>query len=256
MTPSVVPGASTRTCQVIVALDVASADEARTLVRRLGPELDFVKVGLELFTREGPPAVHLLREEGLRVFLDLKLHDIPNTVAGAVRSARGLDAELLTLHASGGRAMMEAAAQAAGEGAFEGGSTHLTLLAVTLLTSMDGAGAAEAWGRTGDAVEPAAEVRRLAELALGSGVGGVVASPHEARDLRERLGPQAAIVTPGIRFAGGDAHDQHRIATPGDAARAGASHLVLGRAVTGASDPAGALARAREEVAQALEEAS
>ncbi len=227
-----------------MALDVADAAEARALVGRLGPGLDFVKVGLELYTREGPPVVRMLRERGLRVFLDLKLHDIPNTVAGAVRSAGELDVELLTLHASGGHRMLAAAAEAAGPG--------LHLLAVTVLTSLGAGEVAEAWGRPDGSLDPEAETLRLARLARGAGVHGVVSSPREARALRGALGPDALVVTPGIRFAEGDAHDQTRVATPAAAARAGASHLVLGRAVTAATDPARALARARAEVEEAV----
>jgi orotidine-5'-phosphate decarboxylase len=227
--------------RIIVALDVASAAEAHALVRRCGPELDFVKVGLELFTREGPAVVRSLRDAGLRVFLDLKLHDIPNTVAGAVRAAAALDVELLTVHASGGPRMLAAAAEAAAP-------SGLRLLAVTALTSLDARELASSWGRAPADVDPGAEVARLAGLAAEAGVNGVVCSPHEAAALRALLGPDAALVTPGIRLAGGDAHDQSRVATPGAAVRAGASHLVVGRAVTAAPDPNEALARVREEV--------
>jgi orotidine-5'-phosphate decarboxylase len=229
-----------------VALDVADAAEVRALVGRLGPGLDFVKVGLELYTREGPQVVRMLREAGLRVFLDLKLHDIPNTVAGAVRSAGALDVELLTLHASGGHRMLAAAAEAAPA------SGGLRLLAVTVLTSLGAGEVAEAWGRPDGSVDPEEETLRLARLAQGAGVHGVVSSPREARTLREALGSDALIVTPGIRFADGETHDQTRVATPAAAARAGASHLVLGRAVTAAPDPAAALARAVAEVEEAV----
>jgi orotidine-5'-phosphate decarboxylase len=232
--------------ELIVALDVASARDARGLVHRCGPGLDFVKVGLELFTREGPEVVRILRGEGLRVFLDLKLHDIPNTVAGAVHAARELDVELLTVHASGGPRMLAAAAEASG--------ADLRLLAVTVLTSLGADELAASWGRAAGDVDPAAEADRLAALAACAGLGGVVCSPREAAMLRSRLGPDAAIVTPGIRFAGGDAHDQARVATPASAVRAGASHLVLGRAVTAHASPADALAQAKEEVAGAMAE--
>ncbi len=239
--------------ELIVALDVPSTSDARTLVRNCGPQLDFVKVGLELFTREGPEVVRVLRGEGLRVFLDLKLHDIPNTVAGAVHAARDLDVELLTVHASGGHRMLSAAAEAASEGAFERGSSGFRLLAVTVLTSLGAGEVAESWGRAEGTVDPGAEAERLALLAAGAGVKGVVCSPREAAGLRDRMGPAAAIVTPGIRFAGEEAHDQTRVATPAAAVRAGASHLVLGRAVTAHPDPAGALERARAEVVAARE---
>lgn len=228
---------------IFVALDVPDARAARALVSRLGPGLDRVKVGLELYTREGPALVGWLREQGLRVFLDLKLHDIPRTVGSAARAAASLEVEFLTLHASGGRRMLEAAVEAT-----HARSTGPRLLAVTLLTSLSGAEVGEAWGRTPDP-DPEAEVLRLASLARHAGVHGVVASPREAPALRALLGPEPAIVTPGIRFAEGEAHDQVRIATPGAAARSGASHLVVGRAVTHAPDPAQALARVRAEVA-------
>jgi orotidine-5'-phosphate decarboxylase len=224
---------------VIVALDVPTADRAMALVDALGPRLTFVKVGLELHTREGTEVVARLRERGLRVFLDLKLHDIPNTVAGAVRSAGALGVELLTLHAAGGVRMMEAAAAAAPPG--------LGLLAVTVLTSMAEADLAEAWGRS-EPLDPRTEVLRLATLAQRAGIAGVVASPQEAGALRALLGPDASIVTPGIRLPGGEAHDQRRIATPAQAMAVGASHLVIGRAITDASDPAAVLGAILDEV--------
>ncbi|TVP42423.1 MAG: orotidine-5'-phosphate decarboxylase [Gemmatimonadales bacterium] len=239
--------------EIIVALDVPTAAEARRLVSRLGPDLDFVKVGLELFTREGPPVVRMLRDLGLRVFLDLKLHDIPHTVAAAVRAARELDVELLTVHASGGPRMLAAAAEAAdaplsGTVVSGGPQGGLRLLAVTVLTSLASDELAGTWGRDPDALDTEAEVLRLAALAAGCGIGGVVASPREAPALRTVLGAEALLVTPGIRFAGGERHDQARVATPGSAVAAGASHLVLGRAVTSHADPASALSRVRGEV--------
>lgn len=224
---------------VIVALDVPTADRALALVEVLGPRLTFVKVGLELYTREGPGVVEALRARGLRVFLDLKLHDIPNTVAAAVRSAGELEVDLLTLHAAGGRRMLEAAAAAA--------PANLNLLAVTVLTSMTEADLGEAWGRT-DLLEPRSEVTRLAALALEAGIPGVVASPQEAGALRALLGPKAPIVTPGIRLPGGAAHDQRRTATPAQAIAVGASHLVVGRPITEAPDPSRVLEAILDEV--------
>jgi orotidine-5'-phosphate decarboxylase len=223
---------------LIVALDVPTQRQALGLVDRLGDAGTFYKVGLELYTREGPAVVRLLRERGKRVFLDLKLHDIPNTVAGAVRAARDLGVDLLTVHATGGADMMAAAVDAAGD--------RLRLLAVTVLTSLDEAALAAVWRRT--VLELPDEVVRLAELALGAGVHGVVSSAREVAALRARLGEDAYLVTPGIRLAGESAHDQARVATPGAAVAAGASALVLGRAVTAADDPAAALARVRREV--------
>jgi orotidine-5'-phosphate decarboxylase len=225
---------------VIVALDVPTAEEAMALVDALGPRLTFVKVGLELHTREGVRVVEALRARGLRIFLDLKLHDIPATVAGAVRSAGMLGVDLLTVHGSGGRRMLEAAAAAAPPG--------LTLLAVTVLTSMAEEDLAEAWGRTDASLEPRREVVRLAAMAQQAGIPGVVASPQEAGALRALLGPEAPIVTPGIRLPGGAAHDQRRIATPAQAVAVGASHLVIGRPITEAADPAQVLEAILDEV--------
>ncbi len=221
--------------QLIVALDVPSPTEALDLVDRLGGEADFYKVGLELYTRAGPPLIAALRERGARIFLDLKLHDIPNTVARAVEAAAAMEVELLTLHATGGSAMLEAARDAA--------DGSVDLLAVTVLTSLGASDVEEIWGRELHSVRE--EVVRLAGLARDAGVDGVVSSAQEARDLRRLLGPEAHVVTPGIRLAGGDTHDQNRIATPEAAVRDGASHLVIGRAVTLADDPVEALARIR-----------
>ncbi len=225
--------------QVIIPLDVPTLDDARRLVDSLGEAADFYKVGLELFTAEGSAAVQALKERDKRVFLDLKLHDIPSTVARAVAQARILEVDLLTLHATGGRAMMEAAAQAAGD--------DLTLLGVTVLTSMTSADMENSWGREVDSIEE--EVVRLATLVRDSGVGGVVASVREAAPIKRALGSDLVVVTPGIRFAGGDAHDQARVATPAAAVAAGADYLVIGRSVTQAPDPAEALRRVHEEMA-------
>lgn len=225
--------------QVIIALDVPTLDQALGLVDSLGEGADFYKVGLELFTREGPSVVQALRGRGKRIFLDLKLHDIPNTVARAVARARDLEVDLLTLHATGGRPMMEAAAEAAGG--------HLTLLGVTVLTSMTAADMLDSWGRVVDSLEE--EVVRLARLARESGVGGVVASVREAAPIKEAVGTDLLVVTPGIRLAGDDAHDQARVSTPAEAVAAGADYVVVGRSVTGAPDPAAALRRVYEDAA-------
>jgi orotidine-5'-phosphate decarboxylase len=222
----------------VVALDVPDAAAATALLDRLGPAASFVKVGLQLFTAEGPAVVRALRERGLRVFLDLKLHDIPNTVAHAVRSAAALDVELLTVHASGGAAMLRAAVEAAA-------GTPLTLLGVTVLTSLDERGLGEAWGR--EKVEMEKEVERLARLAAGCGIPGVVASVREIPAVR-RAAPDLRVLAPGIRLAGDAAGDQSRTATPAEAARLGADYVVLGRSVSAAADPAVALARAVDEL--------
>lgn len=225
--------------EICVALDVASEGEALALVDRLGGSADFYKVGLELFTVAGPSVVHRLRERGKRVFLDLKLLDIPNTVAGAVASAGRLGVDLLTLHTTGGPAMMSAAAAAA--------PPSLRLLGVTLLTSFAASEVEAVWGRS--LVSLRSEVLRLAELARTSGLGGVVASPLEAADIRRKLGPGILIVTPGIRRAGDDLNDQTRVATPASAVEAGADILVVGRAVTAAPDPVAALLAVQAEMA-------
>ena len=227
--------------QVIIPLDVPSLDEAMGLVDSLGEATDCYKVGLELFTSAGPAAVQALKERDKRVFLDLKLHDIPNTVERAVGRARDLEVDLLTLHATGGRRMMEAAAEAAGD--------DLTLLGVTVLTSMTSSDVEDSWGRVVDSLEE--EVVRLARLARESGVGGVVASVREAAPSRSALGGDLVVVTPGIRLAGDDAHDQARVSTPAEAVAAGADYLVIGRSITQAPDPAEALRRVYEEMAGA-----
>lgn len=224
----------------ILALDVAGAEDALALAERV-PRADFVKVGLQLYTAAGPPIVRELRARGRRVFLDLKLHDIPNTVAGAVASAAALDAELLTVHAVGGEAMLRAATRAAAEE-----SDTLSLLAVTVLTSLSARELERAWDR--EAVDLESEVVRLARSARDSGIPGVVASVQEARAIRSRLGGGLRILTPGIRLAGDSAGDQARVATPAEAARQGADYLVLGRTVTAAADPVAAYDRVLDEL--------
>jgi orotidine-5'-phosphate decarboxylase len=213
---------------LIVALDVSNAEKARALVAQLGESVGFYKVGKELFTAVGPTLVRDLVAGGKKVFLDLKFHDIPNTVAGAVRSAASLGVSLLTVHASGGSKMLEAAAQAAAQS-----GAKPTVLAVTVLTSLDSGGLEEV-GVSGG-VE--AQVLRLAGLALRAGCGGIVASAQEAARLRQALGEGFTLVTPGIRPAGGIAADQARVVTPEDAIRAGANFLVVGRPITAADDP-------------------
>ena len=219
------------------------------IVRSLGDLCRFYKVGLELFTAEGPGVVRALRAEGHEVFLDLKLHDIPNTVRGAARSAARLGVRLLTVHASGGTAMLEAAVQGAREGGEEatGSADGCGILAVSVLTSMDAGALAEAWGRRGD-VDVSGEVLRLADLARGAGAHGLVCSGREAARVREAHGDALAILVPGIRFAEGASHDQARVATPRGAVDAGARYLVFGRAVTSAEDPRAAMRRALGEI--------
>lgn len=218
----------------IVALDVAGEREAFELVDAL-PRADYFKVGLQLFTAAGPDVVRELRARGRRVFLDLKLHDIPNTVARAVESAAALGVDLLTVHASGGAAMLKAAAAVEGP----------ALLAVTVLTSLSDRELAEAWGRS--AAESGAEAARLARIAADAGIHGVVASVHEIGAIRS-VAEELRVLTPGIRLEGDAAGDQTRVATPASAARLGADYLVLGRTVTAAADPAAALDRALAEI--------
>jgi orotidine-5'-phosphate decarboxylase len=212
--------------RIIVPLDVSSADEARVLVDRLRGRVGMFKIGSQLFTAAGPGFVRELAASGEKVFLDLKFHDIPNTVAGAVSAASQLGVSLLDVHALGGRAMLEAAV-----GALP--ALGARLLAVTILTSMDEGG----HGEVGLGGQVADSVRRLALLASEAGLDGVVASPHEVALVREACGPEFLIVTPGIRPTGSAAGDQARAATPRAALDAGADLLVVGRPITAASDP-------------------
>lgn len=221
---------STR-AQPIIALDVPTLAEAEALVARLGPAADFVKIGLELFTAEGPRVVERMLGQGRRVFLDLKLHDIPTTVRGAARSAAAMGVSLLTVHGYGGAAMVEAAVEGAGTGT--------GILVVTVLTSTDTRALGVTLGR--DVPEMGAEVLRLAGVANAARAHGIVCSGHEVAAVRTTY-PSLAPLVPGIRLAGGAAHDQARIVTPERAAADGAAYLVLGRAVTAAPDPAAVLA--------------
>lgn len=218
----------------IVALDVPSTADALGLVERLGNLCRFYKVGSELFTAAGPRIIGVLVDRGCDVFLDLKFHDIPNTVAGAVRSAAQLGVRLVTVHASGGEAMLRAAVAAAAEQ-----SRGCGILAVTVLTSLDAAQLGKAWGRA-DAVDPTREVLRLAGAAADAGAYGVVCSGLEAAAVHDRH-PELALLVPGVRLAGGAAQDQARVVTPATAAAVGARYVVLGRAVTDTEDPRGAM---------------
>jgi orotidine-5'-phosphate decarboxylase len=222
--------------EVILALDLPSGAEAMRLLDRL-PEARWVKVGSILMTREGAPFVRALIGRGHRVFLDLKWHDIPNTVSGAVRAARELGVTMATVHTLGGRTMMEAATEAAGG--------VLELVGVTVLTSHDEVSYARAVGR--EDVAMGEEVARLADEAVAAGLAGVVCSPGEVEGVRRILPDGARIVVPGIRAESDAAGDQVRIATAGAAAAAGATHLVVGRPILLAADPAAALARLAAE---------
>ena len=227
--------------RLVVALDFADEHEALKLVDKLGQTCQWYKVGMELYYAAGNRIVRQLRERGFNIFLDLKLHDIPNTVVGAVRSAAKAGASLLTIHASGGEAMMTAAAEAASAP----GSPRL--LAVTVLTSMD----ANQLAGIGISASPAEQVFRLAKLAQRSGIDGMVCSPEEVAILRRETGPKTLLVIPGIRPAGSAVGDQKRVATPVQAIRDGASLLVVGRPITRASDPAAAAQAILNEIAGA-----
>jgi orotidine-5'-phosphate decarboxylase len=226
---------------VIIPLDVPSVSDAFALVDRLGDEADFYKVGFELYTRGGLEVVRELVSREKRVFLDIKLHDIPNTVARAVEAASDLGVDLLTLHASGGQRMMAAAAEAR--------SSHLKLLGVTVLTSMTTDEMASVWGREISSVRD--EVLRLANLGKEAGLDGIVSSALEASWIRQKIGPSFLIVTPGIRPAGSDSDDQNRVATPREAVQSGADFLVIGRPITQADDPSAAFAAVLKEIEEA-----
>lgn len=229
--------------KLIVALDVANEEKARALVRELGETVGFYKVGKELFTAVGPSIVHDLIASGKKVFLDLKFHDIPNTVAAAVRTAASLGVSLLTVHASGGSRMVRAAAEAAAQSA-----SKPTVLAVTVLTSL----AATDLEEIGISGSVEAQVLRLAGLAVNAGCGGIVASAQEAVRLRQALGTGFTLVTPGIRPAGGIDADQARVVTPGDAILAGANYLVVGRPITAADYPTEAAEAIIQQIERAL----
>ncbi len=217
--------------RIIVALDLPTRDAALALARELSPHPGLFKIGLQLFIAAGPDIVREVRDLGSRVFLDLKLHDIPNTVGRAVESASSLGAEMLTIHLSGGSAMIAAAVAAA--------PAELLLLGVTVLTSSDAGTLRE----TGVSAPVEDQVASLAQLGVNAGLRGLVASPHELRKLRAAQGDKVQIVTPGIRPAGADANDQKRAMTPAEALAAGADYLVIGRPITAAPHPREALER-------------
>lgn len=229
--------------KLIVAMDLPDRSAALESVERLSGHVGFFKIGLELFTREGPRLVEEIRDRGQKVFLDLKLHDIPNTVRGAVRSACRLGVQMLTVHASGGPAMLTAASQEA-----QSSDSSLLLLAVTALTSLSEveinamgiAGSVEQW------------VDRLAAMAQNSGIQGIVASSKELSLLRSRFGSTLQFVIPGIRPAGAALQDQLRTATPGEAIRGGANYIVVGRPILQAPDPADAADSIAEEIQKNL----
>jgi orotidine-5'-phosphate decarboxylase len=228
--------------QLIVALDVSSAAQAQKIVSSLGDAVSLYKVGMQLYTAEGPAIVRELVASGRRVFLDLKYHDIPNTVASAVREAGKLGVSLLTVHGSGGSKMLRAAAEAARES-----NPEMKVVAVTVLTSMDQDDLNEIMhGNLGE------QVVYLAGLALRAGCHGVVSSAREVRAIRTRLGNDFLVVTPGVRPAGAAHGDQARVVTPAEAIAAGATHLVVGRPITAAANPA----QEAESIVQEIEHAA
>lgn len=225
--------------RVIVALDFSEAAQALALVERLDPTQCRLKVGKELFTRSGPALVETLQGKGFEIFLDLKFHDIPNTVAKACKAAAELGVWMVNVHALGGRKMMEAAHEAVASAAHQP-----RLIAVTVLTSMGAVDLAE----TGLPGSPEDNVRRLARLAALARLDGVVCSPREVTMLRDSLGADFQLVTPGVRPAGAALNDQTRVATPEDAIRMGSTYLVIGRPITQADDPLAALTAINEGI--------
>jgi orotidine-5'-phosphate decarboxylase len=233
--------------RLIVALDLPSAVQARQVVAAVGDSASIFKIGKQLFTAEGPQVVRDLVASGHEVFLDLKFHDIPNTVAGAVSAAAMLGVRMLTVHASGGLRMLQAAVQTARDSRLGTRNSQLAILAVTVLTSLNDEDLQEI-GVSGRILDQAL---RLAALARTAGCDGIVCSPREVRELRRELGAGFLIVTPGIRPAGDASGDQQRVMTPAEAIAAGASHIVVGRPITAAPDPAAAARRIVEEIAGA-----
>ena len=227
--------------ELIVALDVSSTTEVEQTIDRLGDAVSFYKIGLELFSAVGPDVVRAVKNRGKRVFLDLKLHDIPRTVERAVSVGASLGADLMTIHAAGGKAMIQAAKNAA----LAAGAGAPKILAVTILTSLDQSDLDD----LGIARSVAAQVEALGRLACGNGADGIVCSPREVAAMRASLGPQALLVTPGVRPAGADVGDQKRVATPAQAVADGSTHLVVGRPILAATDPCAA---ARAIVAEML----
>lgn len=227
--------------RLILALDVPDIPTGEALLDKVEGRVGLVKVGLELFTACGPPAVKMVLDRGFDVFLDLKLHDIPATVAGAVRSASALGVKMLTVHTGGGLAMLRAAHEAAGD--------DLMVLGVTLLTSMS----EEDLPPVAIVGFPSEVVRKRAVLAAQAGCGGIVCSPMEVKTVREAVGPDIAIITPGIRPEGSAMGDQKRAATPGSAIADGSDYLVVGRPIRGAHDPARAADEIVDQIRKALE---
>lgn len=225
--------------RIIVALDTDSPESALATASALSGEVGLFKVGMELFPRGGPDLVKRIRDTGADVFLDLKFHDIPNTVAGAVRSAAALGVKFATVHASGGKAMLAAAAEAAA-------GSKTTILAVTVLTSLDD----EDLASIGFSLPAAEAVDRLAGLAVSAGIGGIVCSAKEVAAIRRKTGREVVLVTPGVRLPEDSAGDQKRVVTPFDAVRSGADYIVVGRPITKAADPVSAARKIASDMAR------
>jgi orotidine-5'-phosphate decarboxylase len=223
--------------RLIVALDFPTKSKALTLVSALSGAVSSYKIGLQLYTAEGPEIIRAVAATGAKIFLDLKLHDIPNTVAKAVAAAGELGVQMLTVHLSGGRAMLSAAVEAR--------PPNLSLLGVTVLTSAT----PETLSETGVNSGIEEQVLRLAELGQKSGIDGLITSPHEIRILRERLGDQMRLITPGVRPSWAAANDQKRFTTPNEALKSGADYLVIGRPITADPDPRAAVDRLLAEIA-------
>lgn len=248
-TPQGLPREADPTRRVILALDLPTQDEALRLADQLRPELAWVKVGLQLFGAEGPDVVRRLVSMGLRVFVDLKLHDIPNTMAKAVESLGTLGAELVTVHTAAGPVALQATAEASRNTVGHGPrSSRPAILGVTVLTSFDAPNWSAVVGRD---AEPSDDVIRLARMGVDAGVDGLVASPHEVKALRGAVGPDPLLVIPGIRPAGASTQDQARVATPAQALRDGADFLVIGRPISQADSPRDALRAILDELADA-----
>ncbi|MDE0766793.1 MAG: orotidine-5'-phosphate decarboxylase [Opitutaceae bacterium] len=230
---------TTKNCQLILALDIEDRTQAIELVKQAGYELEWVKIGLQMFTRYGPEYVREIAGLGKRIFLDLKLHDIPNTVAKAIASVSNLPIDMLTIHTCGGREMMEWAVKAQQEN-----KPDLLLLGVTVLTSMDD----ETLAEIGVKRTAAEQVSALTALANKAGMSGLVCSPHEAASVKATHGDQFKLVTPGIRPVGANAGDQKRIMTPQLAAEQGADYIVVGRPIYQAKDPAAVVAAIRNDL--------
>lgn len=225
--------------ELILAVDLDDKDAAKKILAPLSGELSWIKLGLQMFLKYGPTVVDEFADLGFKVFLDLKLHDIPNTVASAIKSLRGRNCGMLTIHTLGGSEMMRRALETAADAL-----PKARLLGVTVLTSMDSA----QLGGIGIARSPMEQVEILAKLAVGAGMRGLVCSPLELPRLREFLGKEIALVTPGIRPASASLDDQNRVMTPADAARAGASFIVVGRPILKAQDPVAATRAICEEL--------